>query len=160
VLLRATLSGGVSGGGRLRVLVDPGGAPPAVRAMAAEDRIELVEALRGGPGWAAELQQLPVAVLPERPGTHSRDLEICRDVGTRVVVPRGGWFADQWSEVVTYGHDARGPEPVSLTAAVAAALARPMPRPADRGWREEQRAAAQRVHAQIYAQVAADRVPG
>jgi hypothetical protein len=159
-LLRAALSGAVSGGGRLRVLVDPGAAPPDVRTMAAEDEIELVEALRGGPGWAAELQQLHAAVLPERPGTHSRDLEICRDVGTRVVAPRGGWFADQWSEVVTYGADERGPDAVSLTAAVAAALTRPMPRPADRTWREEQRAAAQRVHAQIYAQVAADRVPG
>jgi hypothetical protein len=159
-LLRASLSGAVSGGGRLRVLVDPGGAPPAARTMAAEGEIELVEALRGGPGWAAELQQLHVAVLPERPRTHSRDLETCRDVGTRVVAPRSGWFADQWSEVVTYGGDERGPDPVSLTAAVAAALTRPMPRPADRAWREEQRAAVQRVHAQVYAQVAADRVPG
>jgi hypothetical protein len=159
-LLRAALSGAVSGGGRLRVLVDPGGTPPEARAMAAEDEIELVEALRGGPGWAAELQQLHVAVLPERPGTHSRDLEICRDVGTRVVAPRRGWFADQWSEVVTYADDERGPHPVSLTAAVAAALTRPMPRPADRAWREEQRAAVRQVHAQVYAQVAADRVPG
>jgi hypothetical protein len=32
-----------------------------------------------------------------------------------------------------------------------------MLRPADRGWRAEQLAAVQRVHAEIYAQVAADR---
>jgi hypothetical protein len=159
-LLRAALSGAVSGGGRLRVLAGPGAAPSTVRGMAAEDEIELVEACPGGPGWAAELQQLHVAVLPERPGGHSLDLEICRDVGTRVVAPRGGWFADQWSDVVTYGEDEQGLDPVSLTAAVAAALTRPMPRPADRAWREEQRAAVRRVHAQVYAQVAADRVPG
>jgi hypothetical protein len=129
--------------------------------MAAEDEIELIEALRGGPGWPAELQQLHVAVQPERPGSHSRDLEICRDVGTRVVAPGGGWFSDQWSEVVTYGEDeAGGLDPVSLTAAVAAALTRPMARPADRAWREQQRAAVQQVHAEVYAQVAADRVPG
>ena len=159
-LVRAAHSGAVSGGGRLRVLADPGSAPRGVRALAAREGIELVEALRGGPGWAAELQQLHAAVLPERPGTHSRDLEICRDVGTAVVAPRSGWFADQWAEVLTYAGDAHGPDPVSLTAALAAVLTRPMPRPADRAWREEQRAAAQRVHAQIYAQVAADRVLG
>jgi hypothetical protein len=156
-LVRAALSGAVSGGGRLCVLVEPGADVPAVRALAAEDEIELLEVCRGGDGWPAELQQLHVAVLPERCATHSRDLEICRDVGTRVVAPGGGWFADQWSEVVTYGDGDDGLDPVSLTAAVAAALTRPAPRPADRAWREEQRAAVQRVHAQVYAQVAADR---
>jgi hypothetical protein len=155
VLVRAALSGAVSGGGRLRVLVEPGALLPDVRDLAAKEGIELVAAVRRGPAWVAELQQLHVAVLPERRGTHSRDLEICRDVGTRVVAPAGGWFADQWCEVVTYGL-----EPVALTAAVAAALTRPMPRPADRTWREQQRAAVQQVHAQVYARVAADRVPG
>jgi hypothetical protein len=159
-LLRAARSGAVSGGGRLRVLVDPGAAPAGVRDLAVEEEVELVEAERRSPAWAAELQRLHVAVLPERPGSHSRDLEICRDVGTRVVAPGGGWFAEQWSDVVTYGQDERGLDAVSLTAAVAAALARPMPRPADRAWREQQRAAARDVHAQVYAQVAADRVPG
>jgi hypothetical protein len=158
-LVRAALSGAVSGGGRLRVLVEPGASPPAVRELAAEDELELLEVCRGGEGWAAELQQLHVAVLAERCGGHSRDLEICRDVGTRVVVPSCGWFTEQWSDVVTYGDDEDGElDDVSLTAAVAAALTRPSPRPADRAWREEQRAAVQRVHAQVYAQVAGDRV--
>jgi hypothetical protein len=160
-LVRAALSGAVSGGGRLRVLAEPGAALPAVQALAAEDEIELREVCRGGEGWAAELQQLHVAVLTQRCGTHSRDLEICRDVGTRVVAPGCGWLADQWSDVVTYGNDEDGGlDPVSLSAAIAAALTRPMPRPADRAWRDEQRAAVQRVHAQVYAQVAADRVCG
>jgi hypothetical protein len=133
-----------------------GGLDPAVRELAARDGVELV--VHPGSQWAAQLQQLHVAVLPEQCGAHSRDLEICRDVGTRVVAPRWGWFAQQWSEVVTYGHDEQGGlDPVSLTAAVAAALTRPIPRPADRAWRAEQRAAVQRVHAEVYAQVAADR---
>lgn len=158
-LVRAALSGAVSGGGRLRVLVDEAEAPaldPAIVELADGGRLELVRL--GAADWAAQLQQLHVAVLPERCGTHSRDLEICRDVGTRVVAPSCGWFAHQWSEVVTYGNDEQdGLDAVSLTAAIGASLARPMPRPADRAWRAEQRAAVRQVHAEVYAQVAADR---
>jgi hypothetical protein len=117
--------------------------------------------LRKDDGWAAQLQELHALVLPEQCGSHSRDLEICRDVGTRVVAPSCGWFADQWSDVVTYDNDEeRGFDPVSLDGAVAAALTRPAPRPADRAWRAEQRAAVQAVHEQVYGQVVADRVRG
>jgi hypothetical protein len=158
-LVRAAHSGAVSGGGRLRVLVaadNQSGLDPDIWQLAGRGAVELVVHPRDQ--WVAHLQQLHVAVLPERCGTHSRDLEICRDVGTRVVVPSGGWFADQWSEVVTYGDDERGGlDEVWLSGAVAVALTRPMPRPADRVWREQQRAAIQRVHADVYAQVAADR---
>ena len=157
-LVRAALSGAVSGGGRLRVLVAADrveGLDPGVRELSEEGRLELV--VHDG-DRAAQLQALHVAVLPEHCGTHSRDLEICRDVGTRVVAPGCGYFADQWSDVVTYGNDEDGGlDAVSLSAAVSAALTRPMPRPADRSWREEQRAAVQKVHAEVYAQVAADR---
>ncbi|MCV2490311.1 hypothetical protein OF117_13140 [Geodermatophilus sp. YIM 151500] len=158
-VVRAALSGARSGGGRLRVLVDvrdEPALPSAVRGLVADGDVGLV-VVRGD--RTARLQQLHVAVLPERCGTHSRDLEVCRDVGTRVVAPSCGWFADQWSDVVTYGNDEhRGLDPVSLTVAVGAALARPMPRPADRAWRTEQRAAVRRVHEEVYARVAADRV--
>ena len=158
-VVRAALSGALSGGGRLRVLVDEAAdrdLQPEVRRLAEEGAVELV---RHAGDRAAQLQQLHVAVLPERCGSHSADLEICRDVGTRVVAPGCGWFRDQWSDVVTYAHDAAGLDAVSLTAAVSAALARSMPRPADRVWREEQRAAVQQVHAEVYAHVAADRIP-
>ncbi len=157
-VVRAALSGARSGGGRLRVLVEEDGdrsLHPAVRRLADDGEVEVVVVHDGD--RTAQLQQLHVAVLPERCGTHSADLEICRDVGTRVVAPACGWFTDQWSDVVTYAHDERGLDAVSLTAAVSAALARPMPRPADRAWREEQRAAVQQVHAEVYAHVAADR---
>jgi hypothetical protein len=74
------------------------------------------------------------------------------------VAPSWGWFAGQWGEVVTYGLDDRGRlDPVSLSAAVSAALTRPMLRPADREWRNEQLAAVRRVHAEVYRQVAGDR---
>lgn len=156
-LVRAALSGAVSGGGRLRVLV-PAGAHVAdgIGELAERGDLELVE--HAGAEWAAQLQPLHVAVLPERCGTHSRDLEMCRDVGTRVVAPSCGWFADQWSEVVSYGDDEQGAlDPVSLSAAVSVALTRPMLLPADRTWREQQLAAVRRVHGEVYAQVAGDR---
>jgi hypothetical protein len=157
-LVRAALSGAVSGGGRLRVLVeDERWAGRAARDLAERGDLELV--VRPAAELPAQLQELHVAVLPEPCGTHSRDLEVCRDVGTLVVAPTCGWFAEQWSEVVLYATDAAGRlEPLSLTGAVAAALTRPMPRPADRAWRDEQRAAVQAVHAAVYRQLAADRV--
>ncbi|NYJ05038.1 glycosyltransferase [Petropleomorpha daqingensis] len=161
-LVRAALSGALDGGGRLRVLLgmpgDPDDTVPGITALARSGALELVVPGAGDAAWAAELQQLHVAVLAERCGTHSRDLEVCRDVGTRVVAPSCGWFSDQWSDVVPYLNDeARGFDAVSLTGAVSAALARSMPRPADRTWRDEQRAAVRFVHAQVYASVAADR---
>ena len=158
-LVRAALSGAVSGGGRLRVLVEESVAArldPAVVDLGSSGALELVR--YRAEEWVATLQQLHVIVLPERYGTHSRDVEICRDVGTRVVAPTCGWFADQWSEVVPYSNDEQGGlDRVSLTAAIGAALARPMPRPADPIWREGQRAAVREVHAEVYAQVAGDR---
>jgi hypothetical protein len=156
-LVAAALSGAVSGGGRLRVLTqDERWAGPAVGTLAARGDVELV--VHAPAERPAQLQQLHVAVLPEPCGTHSRDLEVCRDVGTLVVAPTCGWSAEQWSEVVPYATDARGRlDPLSLTAAVEVALTGPMPRPADRGWRDGQRAAVQQVHAAVYRQVAADR---
>jgi hypothetical protein len=156
-LVRAALSGAVSGGGRLRVLAeDERHVSGTVRDLAARGDLELV--VHPGAERSAQLQQLHVAVLADPCGTHSRDLEVCRDVGTLVVAPSCGWFAEQWSEVVPYATDADGRlDPLSLTGAVAAALTRPMPRPADRSWRTGQRAAVQQVHAAVYRQVAADR---
>ena len=159
-VVRAALSGALSGGGRLRVLVDDEAAArlhQGVRRLVDDGAVELVVHDGDRP---AQLQRLHVAVLPEPCGTHSRDLEICRDVGTRVVAPACGWFADQWSDVVTYAHDdAGGLDGVSLAAAVSAALTRPMPRPADRAWREEQRAAVRQVHAEVYAQLTETALP-
>ncbi len=154
-LVRAALSGAVSGGGRLRVLVAEADEPwigRAVRQLSAAGDLDLV--VHATDEWPVQLQQLHVAVLPEPCGGHSRDLEICRDVGTRVVAPSCTWCADQWSDVVSYSSHQQGRlDGVSLAAAIGAALARPMPRPADRTWRAEQRTAVQRVHADVYTQL-------
>ena len=50
------------------------------------------------------LSSLDVSVLPYRFGTHSGWLEACRDLGTTVVAPTCGYFADQ-APVLTYLHD-------------------------------------------------------
>lgn len=54
----------------------------------------------------AELAALTVSVLPYRFGTHSGWLEACHDVGTRVLAPSLGHYADQGADAVfTAGED-------------------------------------------------------
>ena len=162
-LVRATLSGAVSGGGRLRVDVHPevdlGTRLPELAAAADAGELELVRSWPGDPAsWVRHLQELHVSVLPRRSGSHSGWVELCRDAGTRVVVPSGGWHGQQWGDVVLYGNDPLdGLDSASLTSAVVAALTRPAPVRVDRRWRAEQRAAVRRVHAQVYEQMATDR---
>ena len=161
-VVRATLSGAVSGGGRLRVDVDPdvdlATDLPELAALADAGDLELGRAdCAQAVDCVRYLQELHVAVLPQRSRSHSGWVELCRDAGTRAVVPRGGHLDQQWSDVVTYGNDPRsGLDAGSLTSAVVAALTRPAPPRADQAWRTDQRAAVQRVHAQVYEQVAAD----
>lgn len=161
-LVRAALSGAVSGGGRLRVDVHPdvdlAVRLPELEAAAAAGELELVRSWPDGPAaWVRHLQELHVSVLARRSGTHSGWVELCRDAGTRLVVPGGGWHDQQWSDVFLYGNDPQqGLDAASLNSAVVAALTRPAPARVDRAWRAEQRAAVQRVHAQVYEQVVAD----
>ena len=164
-LVRAALSGAVSGGGRLRVDVHPDvdltARLPELLQLAAGGELELARSWEPGPAeWVRHLQELHVSVLPWWAGSHSAWVELCRDAGTRVVVPSGGWQAQQWSDVVLYGNDPQtGLDAASLTSAVVAALTRPAPARVDRSRRAEQRAAVRRVHGQVYEQVAADHVP-
>jgi len=161
-LVRASLSGAVSGGGRLRVDVHPdvdlAARLPELLDLAEAGELELARSWPSDPAsWVRHLQELHVSVLPRRSGTHSGWVELCRDAGTRLVVPGGGWHAQQWSDVVAYGSDPlTGLDAASLTSAVVAALTRPAPARVDRAWRAEQRAAVRRVHTQVYEQVAAD----
>jgi hypothetical protein len=163
-LLRGALSGAVSGGGRLRVDVHPGvdvaARQPELAALAAAGEVQLRCTAPADPAaWVRYLQEVHVSVLPDLGGSHSSWVELCRDAGTRVVVPSGGHHAEQWSDVVVYGSDPRtGLDATSLSSAVVAALTRPAPPRADEVWRAEQRDAVRRVHAQVYQQVAADRV--
>ena len=161
-LVRAALSGAVSGGGRLRVDVHPGldlaARLPELVVLADAGELELVRSDPADPGdWVRHLQELHVSVVPQRSRTHSAWIELCRDAGTRAVVPGGGHQQEQWSDVVLYGNDPMaGLDTASLTSAVVAALTRPAPPRVDRSWRADQLAAVRRVHAQVYEQVAAD----
>jgi hypothetical protein len=162
-LVRAALSGAVSGGGRLRVDVHPdvdlAVRLPELLALADAGDLELVRSRPDSAGdWVRHLQVLHVSVVPQRSRTHSAWIELCRDAGTRVVVPGGGRQQEQWSDVVVYGNDpATGLDTASLASAVVAALTRPAPARVDPARRAEQLAAVRRVHAQVYDQVAADR---
>ena len=66
--------------------------------------------------WAY-LASLDVSVLPYRFGTHSGWLEACRDLGTTVVAPTCGFYADQ-GPVLSYLHDDELFDPETLSAAV------------------------------------------
>ncbi len=66
------------------------------------------------------LSSLDVSVLPYRFGTHSGWLEACRDLGTTVVAPSCGYFADQ-GPVLTYRHSENGFDAGSLAHAVGTA---------------------------------------
>jgi beta-1,4-mannosyltransferase len=67
------------------------------------------------------LAGLDVAILPYRFGTHSGWLEACRDLGTAVVAPSCGCYADQ-GPVFTYECDEGGLDGASLREAVRRAL--------------------------------------
>ena len=56
------------------------------------------------------LSSLDVSVLPYRFGTHWGWLEACRDLGTAVIAPTCGYFADQ-APVLSYQHDEAGLRP-------------------------------------------------
>ena len=93
---------------------------------------------------------LDVSVLPYRFGTHSGWLEACRDLGTAVIAPSCGYFADQ-APVLGYRHDEAGYDPESLVEAVRAAYdgrVAPAPSVADR---RRQRAEIAAAHDRVYA---------
>ena len=63
------------------------------------------------------LESLDLSVLPYRFGTHSGWLEACYDLGTAVLAPTCGYFAQQ-RPCLTYRHDEQGLDVASLQAAV------------------------------------------
>jgi hypothetical protein len=98
------------------------------------------------------LESLDVSVLPYRFGTHSGWLEACRDLGTAVVAPDCGYYADQ-GPVFTYRHHEDVYDGESLQAAVHAAWAAGPPSPLDVGMRRRQRAAIASAHRDTYLSV-------
>lgn len=99
------------------------------------------------------LAALDVAVLPYRFGTHSGWLEACRDLGTDVVAPAVGHYAEQGPidsfELGEPGdHDALV---ASLSSALGASVARGSRPPAGVRERRLQRAAVAAAHDEVYA---------
>lgn len=66
------------------------------------------------------LRSLDVSVLPYRFGTHSGWLEACRDLGTMVLAPDCGYYADQ-APIIGYHHDEHGLDEESLALAISTA---------------------------------------
>ncbi len=98
------------------------------------------------------LSALDVSVLPYRFGTHSGWLEACHDLGTTVLAPDCGWYADQ-RPCVTYrtlGRPARPGSVPSLGEAILAAHAMGTPRRPEPGERIRERDAVARAHEDIY----------
>ncbi|NPC98987.1 glycosyltransferase [Nocardioides sp. zg-DK7169] len=95
------------------------------------------------------LSSLDVSVLPYRFGTHSGWLEACRDLGTTVVAPSCGHFADQ-GPVLGYVHDEDGVDTASLAAAVREAWSERPRLGASVESRRAQRAAVAAAHDALY----------
>jgi glycosyltransferase involved in cell wall biosynthesis len=98
------------------------------------------------------LESLDVSVLPYRFGTHSGWLEACRDLGTAVVAPSCGYYADQ-GPVHTYLHEEDDYDGDTLAAAVRAAWAAGPVDPLPVEKRRSQREMVARAHREIYLSV-------
>jgi beta-1,4-mannosyltransferase len=96
------------------------------------------------------LGSIDVSVLPYRYGTHSGWLEACRDLGTAVVAPDCGYYADQ-GPVHSFHLDENGLDGPSLRDAVRAAFLAGRPEPAPPRFRAAQRRDIAAKHAKIYA---------
>ncbi|GAB6904166.1 glycosyltransferase family 1 protein [Kineosporia succinea] len=157
----AVLEGVSAAGGRLRIDVHPetAGHPGLrrTRRLARDGHLDLrVHERFDDRELAAYLASLHTYVLPHRFGTHSGWLEACRDLGTRVVAPSCGYYADQWSSVVSYVNDENaGLDVGSLKDAVARSLSREPLAPAGSDTGPRRRSVVRSVHADVYDAVTA-----
>ena len=97
------------------------------------------------------LASLDVSVLPYRFGTHSGWLEACRDLGTAVIAPTCGYYADQ-GPVHSFVLDEHSFDPPSLRRAVHDAHDAGRAAPVPVAERRAQRAAIAARHLAIYQQ--------
>jgi hypothetical protein len=98
--------------------------------------------------WAY-LVGLDVSVLPYRFGTHSGWLEACRDLGTAVIAPTCGYYADQ-GPVHSYTMDEAAFDPQTLTRAVHDAHEAGPVQPLSVPERRAQRASLAEAHRRLY----------
>lgn len=99
------------------------------------------------------LSSLSVSVLPYRFGTHSGWLEACRDLGTAVVAPTCGFFADQ-GPVHGYVLDEEQFVARTLDRALRDAYAAGSPDPVTVEERQAQRAQIAEAHRELYRSLA------
>jgi hypothetical protein len=98
------------------------------------------------------LESLDASVLPYRFGTHSGWLEACRDLGTAVVAPTCGYYADQ-GPVFSYVNEEHQYDGDSLQAAVRDAWAARPTASLSVEMRSAQRALIARAHRDLYLSV-------
>lgn len=98
------------------------------------------------------LESLDLSVLPYRFGTHSGWLEACFDLGTPVLAPTCGFYAEQ-RPCLSYGHDENGLDVESLLAAVRTAYEQRPEWKADVGDRRLERTRLAAAHQAIYESV-------
>lgn len=98
------------------------------------------------------LEDLDASVLPYRYGTHSGWLEACRDLGTAVIAPDCGYYAEQ-GPVHSFHLSESGLDAASLIDAVRQAQTAGRPTPMPVNLREEQRRQVANAHAEIYAEL-------
>jgi len=134
-------------------VADPDGARHAPELMAAVralgERIDVhVHDFFSDDELFAYVASLDVSVLPYRFGTHSGWLEMCRDLGTQVVAPTCGFYAEQ-GPVESFLLDDVTFDPSSLRSAVHRAHRDPRPA-ADVAERVRQRGAIAAAHRDVY----------
>ncbi len=95
------------------------------------------------------LSELDLVVLPCPSGSHSTLLEACHDLGTTVLAPSGGFYAQQ-RPCLTYRHDETGLDADELTAAVLLAHDKRPDWRADPGERRRERRRIARRHKELY----------
>ena len=143
-----------------RELLEPGGVPGEgvlasyLRLAHARGDLELhVHDFMSDPELWTYRSSLDASVLAYRFGTHSGWLEACRDLGTAVVAPDCGHFADQ-GPVHTFHLDQDDFGPDSLVAAVVAAYRQGAPDPVPVSERRRQRHEVAEAHAALYRSLA------
>jgi hypothetical protein len=105
--------------------------------------------------FVSYVNSLDASVLPYRFGTHSGWLEACRDLGTTVIAPTCGYYAEQ-GPVLSYVMDEYRFDADSLAAAVTRAYDERPRFGATVAERRRQRAEVAAAHAELYRSVTED----
>ncbi len=160
-LVEAVIRGAAPAGARVTVLLHPVALdhPDVGRLRRLHDRGQIkldVRPYLPEPEMLALLTRAWAWVLPYQFGTHSGWIELGRDLGTAIIAPDCGCYADQDPEILTYGNtEAGGLDPESLRAAVHTAVTSARPRPAPRAGRLAERDLVQAEHEALYERVRA-----